>query len=150
MARETAAHNDAALMALALRPTDRVLEIGYGHGRTLEQLAAAVPSGFVAGLDHSREMFETASRRCRRLIKTGQLELRVGDSRALPYPDAHFDKVLSVHTLYFWNEPTAHLREVHRVLDPGGSCVIGFRPKERYARMLWIVEPVTLAAYLRA
>jgi ubiquinone/menaquinone biosynthesis C-methylase UbiE len=130
MARETAAQNDAALTTLALRPTDRVLEIGYGHGRTLERIAAAVPSGFVAGLDHSREMYETGSRHCAGLVETGRLELRVGDSRALPYPDANFDKVLAVHTLYFWRDPVAHLREVRRVLKPNGVLVLGFRPKE--------------------
>jgi len=130
MERETAVQNDAALTALAVRADDRVLEIGFGHGRTLERLARATPSGFVAGLDHSPEMYEMARRRCAPLVDGGRLELRVGDSRALPYPDGHFDKVLAVHTLYFWDDPTAHLRELRRVLQTNGVCVLGFRPKE--------------------
>jgi ubiquinone/menaquinone biosynthesis C-methylase UbiE len=130
MERETAAQNDAALAALAIDPGDRVLEIGFGHGRTLERLVASTPAGFVAGLDHSSEMYEMARRRCAPLLRSGRLELHLGDSRAMPYPDADFDKVLAVHTLYFWDDPAAHLRELHRVLKPAGVCVLGFRPKE--------------------
>jgi ubiquinone/menaquinone biosynthesis C-methylase UbiE len=130
MERETAAQNDAALAALAVNPADRILEIGFGHGRTLQKLVAAAPSGFVAGLDHSSEMYEMARRRCAPLLETGRLELHLGDSQAIPYPDAHFDKVLAVHTLYFWDNPNAHLRELHRVMRSNGICVLGFRPKE--------------------
>jgi ubiquinone/menaquinone biosynthesis C-methylase UbiE len=130
MGRETAAQNDAALAALAVNPADRILEIGFGHGRTLQKLVAAAPSGFVAGLDHSSEMYEMARRRCAPLLETGRLELHLGDSQAIPYPDAHFDKVLAVHTLYFWDNPNAHLRELHRVMRSNGICVLGFRPKE--------------------
>ena len=130
MERETAAQNDAALTALAVRADDHVLEIGFGHGRTLEGLARAAPSGFVAGLDHSPEMYEVVRRRCAPLLDGGRLELRIGDSQALPYPDGHFDKVLAVHTLYFWDDPTVHLCELRRVLKPDGVCVLGFRPKE--------------------
>ncbi|TMA81966.1 MAG: methyltransferase domain-containing protein [Deltaproteobacteria bacterium] len=130
MERETAAQNDAALAALAINPRDRILEIGFGHGRTLEQLVAATPSGSVAGLDHSSEMYEMARRRCAPLLQSGRLALRLGNSKALPYPDAHFDKVLAVHTIYFWDNPTEHLRELHRVMKSRAVCVLGFRPKE--------------------
>jgi ubiquinone/menaquinone biosynthesis C-methylase UbiE len=131
MERETAAQNDAAVAALTLRPDDRVLETGYGPGRTLEQLAAAVPCGFVAGVDHSQTMYETARRRCAASIARGRVEVQTGDSRALPYPDSHFDKALAVHTLYFWRDPALHLREVYRVLKRRhGVCVLGFRPQE--------------------
>lgn len=130
MERETAAQNDAAVAALAINPGDRILEIGFGHGRTLARLIAAAPSGCVAGLDHSSEMFETARRRCAPLLRSGRLELHLGSSQAMPYPDAHFDKVLAVHTIYFWHNPTEHLREIHRVMKSSGVCVLGFRPKE--------------------
>ena len=130
MAYETAGHNAAAQQALLLEPTDRVLELGFGHGRTLESIARATPEGFVAGVDHSAEMLRVASERCAQLIEAHRVVLTCGDSRALPYPNEHFDKALAVHTIYFWTRPTEHLRELARVLRPGGPLILGFRPKD--------------------
>ncbi len=52
----------------------------------------------------------------------------VADSARLPLPSAAFDAALAVHVLYFWARPAAHLREIARVLRPGGRLVLGFRP----------------------
>jgi ubiquinone/menaquinone biosynthesis C-methylase UbiE len=129
MSHETAALNAAVLGVLALEPTDRVLEVGFGHGRTVETAAAIVTDGFVAGIDLSETMARMARRRCRRFIEQGRVRLEVGDSSRLPFPDQSFDKVFSVHTIYFWTDPLAHLRELHRVLKPGGRLAIGLRPQ---------------------
>jgi len=75
MSFETAAANDEALKVLGLEPGDRVLEVGFGHGRTIERAAALVPGGFVAGIDTSEEMLQMATRRCRPL-PTHLYELR--------------------------------------------------------------------------
>jgi SAM-dependent methyltransferase len=130
MVHETAAANDAVLAALALTPTDRVLDVGCGPGRTVERAALAASHGWVVGLDLSDEMLRLARRRCGRMIDAGRVELRRGDASALPYAAGSFDKVLSVHTIYFWTDPSAVVGEIHRVLAPGGRLVLGLRPKE--------------------
>jgi ubiquinone/menaquinone biosynthesis C-methylase UbiE len=130
MSFETAAANDEALKALALEPADRVLEIGFGHGRTIGRAATMVPRGFVAGIDTSEEMVQMARRRCRHLIDQGRVRLTLGDSACLPYPDQFFDKGYAIHTIYFWDDPQQHLRELHRVLRDGACLVLGFHPKE--------------------
>jgi len=130
MVRETAAANDVVLDALTLTATDRVLDVGCGPGRTVERAALAASRGRVVGLDFSDEMLRLATRRCRPLIDAGRVELRRGDAGALPYAAGSFDKVLSVHTIYFWGDPSAVVGEIHRVLVPGGRLVLGFRPKE--------------------
>jgi Methyltransferase domain len=107
MAIETASLNSEALGLLALQPSDRVLEVGFGHGRTIRLAAAQVPQGFVVGVDVSRDMVRMAQRRCLNLAGKGLVELMVGDSRRLPYADTLFDKVLR----------------------PGGRLVLGFRAK---------------------
>ena len=89
-----------------------------------------MPDGFVAGVDHSPEMVRVASERCAAPLAANRVELSCCDSRALPYPDGRFDKVLAVHTLYFWPNALDQLREVARVLRPGGLLVLGFRPKD--------------------
>jgi ubiquinone/menaquinone biosynthesis C-methylase UbiE len=129
MAIETASLNSEALGLLALQAPDHLLEVGFGHGRTIRLAAAQVPHGFVAGVDVSGEMVRMAQRRCLDLTGKGLVELIVGDSRRLPYADTSFDKVLCVHTIYFWEKPIKDLSEIFRVLRPGGRLVLGFHAK---------------------
>lgn len=130
MERETAAENDRALELLRLAPGHHFLEIGFGHGRTLERAAALSRSGLIAGVDVSPTAVAAASRKLGALIREGRVEVRQADSSRLPYADATFDAVLALHTLYFWDEPEAHLREIHRVSRPEGRFVLGFRRAE--------------------
>ena len=130
MATETAGANDAVVAALALQPTDRVLEIGFGHGRTLDRVARQLTAGFAAGVDLSETMVRMAARRCRDLITAGRVTLHQGDSTRLPFPAGHFNKAYSVHTLYFWSHPEEHLRDIHRVLCSGGRLALGFHTDE--------------------
>jgi SAM-dependent methyltransferase len=57
-------------------------------------------------------------------------EFFLGNSDRLPFDDKSFDKVFTVHTVYFWKTPLDHLAEARRVLKPGGRFVLGFRPAE--------------------
>jgi ubiquinone/menaquinone biosynthesis C-methylase UbiE len=130
MSFETAATNDQALALLELQQGDRVLDVGCGHGRTIERAAETVgDDGFVGGIDASEQMLRIATRRCQRLIDAGRVRLTLADSARLPHPDESFDKAVTVHTLYFWDDPRRHLRELHRVLRPGGRLVVGFHSK---------------------
>ncbi|MGH7893651.1 MAG: class I SAM-dependent methyltransferase [Candidatus Binatia bacterium] len=130
MEGETAPENDAVMEALALAPTDRVLEVGFGHGRTIEHVGARVTGGIIAGIDQSPDMVALASARCRRAIDGGRTRLLCGDSATLPFPGGFFDKGYAVHTLYFWRPPLAHLREIRRVLRDGGQFVLAYRAKD--------------------
>jgi len=129
MARETARFNDEILDALAPSDGEHVLELGYGHGRTLAAAARRATGVRLAGLDVAPTAMRSAARRCRSLIDAGRLDLRAGDGAALPWPDAIFDAVYSVHTLYFWSEPSHQLAELRRVLRPGGRLVLGYRER---------------------
>ncbi|MFZ5876440.1 MAG: class I SAM-dependent methyltransferase [Nitrospirota bacterium] len=129
MAAETSRENMAALRLMNLQPTDTVLEIGCGHGRTIAQAAAKTPQGLVAGLDLSETMVQMAIRHNRRVIKEGRVEIKHGNSSSIPYPDSYFDKVFSVHTLYFWSNPIDDLREIQRVMKRDSCLVLGFKPK---------------------
>jgi ubiquinone/menaquinone biosynthesis C-methylase UbiE len=131
MSHETARENAIAIELLQLEPTDRVLELGFGHGRTIRNIVERVPAGHVAGVDFSATMLRLASSVNRDVIAQGRVELQQGDSASLAYPDQAFDKLLAVHTIYFWEDPAAHLRECRRVLRPGGLLVLGFRPREQ-------------------
>ncbi len=130
MAVETARENAKALQLLDLQADDRVLEIGFGHGKTLGRAAETVASGFLAGVDPSPDMWKMATRRHQRLIAQKRIELKLGDSRAIPYEDRRFTMAFSVNTIYFWPNPAEDLREIRRVLSGGGRFVLGFHRKD--------------------
>jgi len=130
MSFETAATNDEALARLEVKKGDRVLDVGCGHGRTVERAAEMVGDGLVVGIDASEEMLRMATRRCQHLIDAGRVQVALADSASIPYPDEYFDKLITVHTLYFWDDPRRHLRELHRVLRIGGRMAVGFHGKE--------------------
>lgn len=120
--------NELALEILSAQAGDRVLEIGFGPGDTLERIAEAVgANGLAAGLDPSEMMVRQATRRLARYISEGRVELTQGRSSQMPYPDASFDRVLTVNTIYFWEHPQTDLAEVRRVTKPGGRFVLVLR-----------------------
>ncbi len=130
MASETAPENEVTLDLLGLEDGDRVLEIGCGHGATLKKAAGKAKGLQLDGIDFSEVMLRVARRRNRVLMAANRLALIHGDSAHLPYGNDRFDKVFSVHTIYFWARPVLYMREILRVLAPGGRFVLGFRPGE--------------------
>lgn len=127
MARETWRENMRAIDALDIRQSDRILDVGCGHGRSLGALAARAPRGHVSGIDPSRLMVEIALTRNAKQVRSGLVEIAVASADALPHPEAAFDKALCVHVLYFWKDLSAPFLEIARVLRPGGRVAIVFR-----------------------
>jgi ubiquinone/menaquinone biosynthesis C-methylase UbiE len=130
MSRETASDNSKAVDLLDVRPSDHVLDVGTGLGATLGLIAARTPNGVATGIDYSDVMLDIATKRHRRLIGQGRVRVECAASDKLPFPDAAFDKAVTMHTLYFWDPAEPHFREIARVLKPDGTFVIGFRPAE--------------------
>ncbi len=112
------------LPMLHLHPTDTVLDIGCGSGRSTQLLAAAVDQGWVVGVDYSVEMVRQARRRNSATVQAGRACFLQGDVAALPCADALFDKVMAVETFFFWPGPLESLREVFRVMKPGALLAI--------------------------
>jgi ubiquinone/menaquinone biosynthesis C-methylase UbiE len=127
MARETWTENLNAIEALDVLPTDHVLDVGCGHGRSLTELAKRAPSGRVAGADPSELMVATAVERNRSLVRSRLVDVAIASADRLPFPDATFDKALCVHVLYFWDDLDAGLREIARVMKPGARLALVFR-----------------------
>ena len=130
MSYDTARVNRMAIDRLDISSSDSVLELGFGHGRTLFQIAARTRQGFVAGVDPSEVMLRHARFRNGRYIRQGRMDLHLAESSKIPYPDDRFDKAFAVHVLYFWTDPRKDLLEIRRVLRTGGLVLLGFRPKD--------------------
>lgn len=121
--------NQQAVDRLAVGGAQRVLEVGFGGGGTLARILARTDAR-VAGVEISDAMLSRARRRFRRELADGRLELERASVAELPYPSESFDRVLTVQTIYFWPDPPAGLRELRRVLEPGGRIVIATAARE--------------------
>lgn len=116
---------------LGVTPQDRILEVGFGPGVALADLLARASDGFVAGVDTSELMVRQARSRHADAIATGQLEIRQGDAGSLPDDHATFDKVCGAHVIYFWPDAVATVRELRRVLRPGGTLALAYQERDR-------------------
>jgi len=113
---------------LGIQPNDSVLEVGFGPGVGIELLARLVSGGYVAGIDPSEEMIEQAKARNVKAIERGRLDLRYGSAESLPFEGNTFTKALAINSMQVWPDAVAGLREMQRVMKPGGRIALGFTP----------------------
>jgi ubiquinone/menaquinone biosynthesis C-methylase UbiE len=118
---------------LALKPTDRVLEIGFGPGLAIAAAARQVPQGKVVGVDHSALMCAQASARNAAFIQDGRVTLRQAGVEQLPEIGGPFDKAFSVNVFQFFEDRRAALAIVRRVMAPDGVFAVTYMPRHRNA-----------------
>jgi len=115
---------DWGLSHLSIPRGGAILDVGCGGGRTIAKLAAASGSGRVCGLDHSTASMSVAAKTNAKMIQAGRVEIRAGTVSQLPYASGAFDLVTAVETIYFWPDLPADVREVGRVVKPGGLFAV--------------------------
>ena len=118
-----------AVGLLGVEPSDRVLEIGFGPGIAIRELSRRATRGFVCGVDHSAVMVRQATRRNADAIRAGRVALLCSAAEHLQAFAEPFDKVLAVNNLGMWREPDMRLKELHRLLRPGGRIAIVSQPR---------------------
>lgn len=121
---------DLTYDVIELEENDHILEIGFGTGKFFEKLFDQNVKINVWGLDYSEEMIEMASEAKEEFISNENLNLKLGNSNSIPFADQTFDKVFCNMVIYFWDEPDEHLKEIRRVLKPGGHFYSGLRTRE--------------------
>jgi SAM-dependent methyltransferase len=111
--------------AVGSRPTGRALEVGVGTGRF------AAPLGISIGIEPAACMA--------RMAKSRGIDVVRACAEALPFRNASFDLIIAVTVICFLPDPMPALREAHRVLAPGGRCILAFLERggpvaEKYIR----------------
>jgi ubiquinone/menaquinone biosynthesis C-methylase UbiE len=115
---------DWGLTHVSIEKHDTILDVGCGGGRTVSKLAAIATQGKVYGVDYSEESVGATRRTNVRWIAMGRVEARHGSVSQLPFPDGTFDLVTAVETHFWWPDLPARMREIFRVLKPGGGHII--------------------------
>jgi ubiquinone/menaquinone biosynthesis C-methylase UbiE len=110
------------LKAINPKKDDEYLEIGFGSGIFIKKYMSHVSK--IAGIDHSEDMVKLASDINRKLIETGKAEFKQGHASSLPWADNEFTIVAAIEVFFFLNETGKTLKEIFRVLKPGGRLVI--------------------------
>ena len=125
---------------VTIAPESRVLDIGCGGGATMRALAAQT-TGHIDGVDYSAASVDVARATNADLIRSGRARVQQASVSALPFPDGSFDLVTAVETHYYWPNFGRDLREVLRVIAPGGRFVI-IAETYKGRRMDWLFRPV--------
>jgi arsenite methyltransferase len=131
---------------ISWRGDETVLDVGCGLGVMLFGAAKRLTTGTAAGIDIwqtedlSGNHPDAAVENARREGVADRVTILTADMRQIPFPDGHFDVIVSngaIHNLYKANERAAAVREIARVLKPGGACILAdVRHESQYSRVL--------------
>ncbi|MDX6486110.1 MAG: demethylmenaquinone methyltransferase / 2-methoxy-6-polyprenyl,4-benzoquinol methylase [Gaiellaceae bacterium] len=116
----------------------RVLDVASGTAAVAIELARRVPARRVTGVDQSAEMLAAGRARVERAGLGERIELREGRAESLPFADAEFDALTFTYLLRYVDDPAATLRELVRVVKPGGTiAMLEFGVPSGVWRPLW-------------
>ena len=109
---------------LDLAGNEKILDIGCGGGINLSRFLKKVPRGHVTGIDLSPDCVNYSFMRNRDAIAEGRCSVYEGSAELLPFGANHFDVITAFETIYFWPDLPNTLKEIKRVLKPGGTFLI--------------------------
>jgi len=112
---------EPALPIMDVQPSDRVLDLGCGSGWATRLVAKRFRPKKIVGIDISDEMVRRATEHSKGIAN---IEFEQGAAEKVPAADASFDKIFSIESFYYWPDQVRGLKEVKRVLAPGGKLFI--------------------------
>ncbi|MGB6689199.1 MAG: class I SAM-dependent methyltransferase [Terracidiphilus sp.] len=113
---------DWGLRQISLEKDMTILDVGCGGGRTIQKLAAVADKVF--GIDYAAGSVAASRAKNADLIRAGRVEVIQAPVSRLPFPECTFDLVTAVETQYYWPNLSEDMREILRVLKPGGRLTV--------------------------
>jgi ubiquinone/menaquinone biosynthesis C-methylase UbiE len=117
-----------SIRTLLIEDNEHILEIGHGNAGHLKSILAMAKNIQYTGIDISETMHQQA----KSLNKAfeNQADFVLYEGKKLPFQDKAFDKICTVNTVYFWEEPIEFLNEIYRVLKDNGTFVLTFGQRD--------------------
>ncbi len=114
-----------AQSAIAIAPPQGLmLDAGTGTARIPLAIAPQLPQWQIIGIDLAKSMLEIGTRHVEQAGLQAQIQLECVDAKQIPYPDGHFDMVISNSIVHHLSDPIPFFRELQRVLKPNGSIFL--------------------------
>jgi ubiquinone/menaquinone biosynthesis C-methylase UbiE len=121
---ENRTKTDWTLEHLRIEPYQHILELDYGSGNTLVEVAEKLKVGFIAGVDPSVSFYKQAYKKNKKFISRGLMQLHVSGVEELSYPPHYFHTIYSSNAYFFWNQPAYAFARLTRMLKSGGKLVL--------------------------
>jgi SAM-dependent methyltransferase len=113
-----------AVETLAVRPSDRLLEIGCGHGVAVSLVCRSLESGSIAAVDRSRPMIDRAVRRNREHVEAGKAVFQAAELTKADFGGERFDKVFAVNVRLLRADGAREAAALRRLLEPRGALYL--------------------------
>lgn len=115
-----------SIQNLHITAGNTILELGHGNAGHVAFIFEQAENIKYYGLEMSELMFQEARQINRNFVSQKQAFFSIYDGNTIPFQEASFDKIFTVNTIYFWQEPEKLLSEIYRVLKPKGILCITF------------------------
>lgn len=117
-----------SIQTLLIEDDEHILEIGHGNADHVKSILNKAINIKYTGIDISETMHQEAIRR--NAAFEDQAGFVLYEGKKLPFQDKTFDKIFTVNTVYFWEQPVDYLNEIYRVLKDNGTFVLTFGQRE--------------------
>jgi SAM-dependent methyltransferase len=129
-----------SIKSLEIKNKHRILELGYGNGSHLPEILKQANNVKYFGMEISKVMQQQAAKINAKYVKKLMASFQMYDGQNVPYVLNFFDRILTVNTIYFWNNPTSFLNEIHRVLKPNGIFVVSFAKRSFMKKLPFVSQ----------
>lgn len=119
-----------SIQNLNISKENKVLELGHGNAGHAAFLFEQADNLKYYGLEMSELMFQEARQMNRNFVSQKQAFFSLYDGNKIPFEDEYFDKIFTVNTIYFWQEPEKLLLEIYRVLKTNGNFCLTFAEED--------------------
>lgn len=113
-----------ALDYMRFNDDDKILDVGCGGGAAIRRMAGMIDGGHLTGIDYSPVSVKASTALNTEEIEKGRVDILEASVSDLPFDDDSFDKIVTIESYYFWPELESDMKEIFRVLKPGGQFIL--------------------------